>query len=340
MRTLVWQGPRRMEIVESAVPTPAAAEVLIRVERVGICGSELSGYLGQNSLRKPPLVMGHEFAGDVAEAGANVTGFAPGDFVVVNPLLTCGDCAYCRAGRDNLCVGRTLVGAHRPGAFAEFVTVPAAACTPLANDVTRRWAFLIEPLACAVRAIAHARQAGTESLLVQGSGMIGLCCIAVAKRAGIASVFATDLHPERRAAARAWGADHALDPRADDLAAAIAQTGDGGGADAAIDCVGTTATRQLCTERVRPGGLVVLVGLHQADARFDGNDLVRREITLAGSFAYTRGDFAHAVELAGCDGFFPPGAWLETRPLAAGPGAFEELVAGRAGAAKIALAPG
>lgn len=337
MKSLVWQGPRRMEIVESPVPDPAAGEVLIRVERVGICGSELSGYLGQNSLRKPPLVMGHEFAGDVAAAGTNVTGITQGDFVVVNPLLTCGDCTYCRAGRENLCVARTLVGAHRAGAFAEFVTVPAAACTLLSNEAARRWAFLIEPLACAVRAVAHARQAGADSLLVLGSGMIGLCCAAVAKRAGVASVLATDLHPERRAAARAWGADHALDPRTEDFAAAVGEAGDSLGVDAAIDCVGTAATRQTCVERVRPGGRVVLVGLHQAEARFDGNDLVRREITLTGSFAYTRSDFARAAELAGCDDFFPPGAWLETRPLEAGSAAFEDLVEGRAGAAKIAL---
>jgi threonine dehydrogenase-like Zn-dependent dehydrogenase len=159
-----------MEIVEAPVPELSAGEVLIRVERVGICGSELSGYLGQNSLRKPPLVMGHEFAGNVAAAATNVSGVAAGDFVVVNPLLTCGDCVYCRAERDNLCVARTLVGAHRAGAFAEFVTVPAAACTVLTSEATRRWAFLIEPLACAVRAVAHAREVGAKSLLVQGAG--------------------------------------------------------------------------------------------------------------------------------------------------------------------------
>jgi 2-desacetyl-2-hydroxyethyl bacteriochlorophyllide A dehydrogenase len=328
-----------MEIVESPVPELSAGEVLIRVERVGICGSELSGYLGQNSLRKPPLVMGHEFAGNVAAAATNVSGVAAGDFVVVNPLLTCGACVYCRAERDNLCVARTLVGAHRAGAFAEFVTVPAAACTVLTSEATRRWAFLIEPLACAVRAVAHAREVGAKSLLVQGSGMIGLCCIAVARRAGMGPILATDLNAARRAAAaQAWGAERALDPRTDDFATAVAAISDGLGVDAVLDCVGTTGTRQEAVRHVRPGGRIVLVGLHDAEARFDGNDLVRREISVAGSFAYTRRDFARAGELTG-DGLFPAGAWLETRPLEAGRGAFEDLVEDRASAAKIALIP-
>src|SRR3954453_10983311 len=126
MQALVWTGPRQMAVQDLATPTAQPGEVLLAVDAVGICGSELSGYLGHNSLRVPPLVMGHEFAGTVTATGGHVINLRAGDQVVVNPLIACGECALCRLGLENLCSKRQIIGIHRPGAFAEFVVAPAA----------------------------------------------------------------------------------------------------------------------------------------------------------------------------------------------------------------------
>src|SRR5687768_20018 len=126
MRALVYEGPKIMNVREVPIPVSAEDELLIRVERAGICGSELSGYLGHNSLRKPPLVMGHEFAGEIVSIGVHAAGFALGDRVTVNPLISCGVCRDCRCGAAQLCESRKLIGAARSGAFAEYVTAPAS----------------------------------------------------------------------------------------------------------------------------------------------------------------------------------------------------------------------
>src|SRR6476469_3088062 len=124
MKAVVWLGPRRMELQNEPEPQPQSGEVILHVDAVGICGSELSGYLGQNSLRVPPLVMGHEFAGTIMAIGADVSGLAVGDRVTVNPLSGCGVCALCRLGMQNLCAKRQIIGIHSPGAFAELVVAP------------------------------------------------------------------------------------------------------------------------------------------------------------------------------------------------------------------------
>src|SRR4030095_15994107 len=119
MKAVVWMGPRRMELQNAPVPTPQAGEVVLRVDAVGICGSELSGYLGHNSLRVPPLVMGHEFAGTITAVSDTVTNLHVGDQVIVHPLIACGACPLCQLGLENLCLKRQIIGIHRPGAFAE-----------------------------------------------------------------------------------------------------------------------------------------------------------------------------------------------------------------------------
>ena len=146
MRALVWTAPEKMEIQEQAEPTAAADEVVIRVAFAGICGSELSGFLGHNALRTPPLVMGHEFSGEIVEVGRDVTGLSEGDAVTVNPLTYCGLCRTCKMGLTQLCPERRLVGAHRPGAFAEYLSVPAFVTHRLPAGMSLRSGSLTEPV--------------------------------------------------------------------------------------------------------------------------------------------------------------------------------------------------
>ena len=187
MRALVWLGPHQMELQTLPTPVPQAYEVLIKVGAVGICGSELSGYLGHNSLRVPPLIMGHEAAGTIVSGGGILADGTPvhqGQRVTFNPLVTCGTCDRCKAGRVNLCRSRKLLSAHLPGACAQYVVVPADLCWHLPEKISFTAGSLAEPLACAVHAVELADAQAGQSLLVLGAGPIGLCVIAAAKARG------------------------------------------------------------------------------------------------------------------------------------------------------------
>lgn len=340
MDALVWLGPRKMELRREPAPTPEAGEVLIEVATVGICGSELSGYLGENSLRKPPLIMGHEAAGRIAfDCDAPLSDGSParaGARVTFNPLLTCGACDLCRSGKSNLCRNRQLISAHRPGAFARYVAVPAHLCVPLPDHVSLTLGSLTEPLACGVRAVAHAE--APHRLVILGAGPIGLLCLVAARAAGIEQILVSDVSERRLAVARAWGAAATVNARNNVLAAVQAFAP--GGADAVIDAVGLTVTRDQAVRAVIPGGRVVFIGLHDEESMVGANYIVRQEITVIGSFTYSDADFTRALDLLAAGKVPLDGDWLEERPLAAGPAAFEELIAGTTRAAKIVLRVG
>ena len=334
MRALVWHGPRSMTAEQVPQPQPAVGEVLLRPLAVGICGSELSGYLGESSLRQPPLIMGHEFCATVETAPPG-SGLSPGQRVVVNPLLTCGECAMCRRGRENLCVRRRIIGAACPGAFADLVAVPRAACLPAPEGLPPAIAAMAEPLACAVRAVEQAQIGVTDGVLIIGAGAIGLLTLAVARRAGAGLLAVADPNTARLETARAWGATHLLDAHGDLVARMRSLTADLG-VDVAIDAVGLTATRRAAVRAARPGGRVVLIGLHEADSTLPINEIVRGETQVTGCFCYRQHTFERALRLLQ-EGLLAPGACQEERPLEAGPETFEELLGGGVAASKIVL---
>src|SRR5690349_3989607 len=201
MEALVWLGPGEMEIQRTVAPELAPGEVLIAVHVAGICGSELSGYLGQNSLRVPPLVMGHEAAGEVVEITegtfADGSPVGVGTRVTFNPLISCGDCDRCCIGLTHLCRQRQLVGAHRAGAFAQFVAVPAVQCYPLPADFSDTVSSLTEPLACSLRAVKQTQARPEQSLLILGAGPIGLFALIAARAEGLQRIYVSDLSESR-----------------------------------------------------------------------------------------------------------------------------------------------
>lgn len=341
MLALVWTGPRAMELRDVPTPQSAADEVLIEVRRVGICGSELSGYLGTNSLRKPPLIMGHEAAGRIVigseAAMADGSPARVGARVTFNPLVTCGRCAFCLSGRENLCRSRQLLSAHLPGAFARYVKLPARQCWTLGDDLSDSAGALAEPLACAARAVGLAgMRAGGGSFLILGAGPIGLCCLAVARSIDRCDIMMTDVDDGRLATAQRHGAHHVFNARGGDVEAAVKEHYPQG-VDVVIDAVGSDATREQAVRTVVPGGKVVLIGLHDEVSPLAANYVVRQEITLYGCFAYTHTDFALALRLLHSGALVPSDDWVEERPLAAGGDAFAELVDGRAAKSKIIL---
>ena len=342
MQALVWLGPRDMVQRAEPVPQLAEGEVLISIGAVGICGSELSGFLGHNSLRVPPLIMGHECAGQVLQVTDGM--FATGEVATVgarvtfNPLIVCGSCDRCLAGRSNLCRRRQLVGAHRPGGFAQYVAVPARQCYPLPDHVALAAGSLTEPLACSIRAVAHSGVKPQERLLILGAGPIGLLALAAARVEGVEEIIVSDVAPQRLEIAKRWGARDVINAREQDVIEFV-QERYPGGVDSVIDAVGTTSVRTQAIRAVVPGGRVVLIGLHEEQSVMPANYMIRQEITVIGSFAYTDADFAKAIDLLLRGVVQPSDDWLEERPLSDGPSAFAELVDGKARAAKIVLIP-
>jgi threonine dehydrogenase-like Zn-dependent dehydrogenase len=339
MPALVWEAPRKMVLGEKPIPAVPEDEVLIKVAYVGICGSELSGYLGHNALRVPPLVMGHEFSGEIVALGGRVPDSFPalqiGLRVTANPLIYCGECRPCRLGLNQLCLNRKLLGAHRPGAFAGYISAPAQQVLPLPETVSQENGALAEPAACGVRIGELAGPVEGETVLVIGAGTIGLFALQALLLQGAARVFIADLNPERLAAGAALGGQ-TLDPRQVDVVKTVREA-TGGGAAAAVDAVGTAGTRGQCVAATRTTGTVILSGLHEETSAVPAADIIRREITVKGSFAYSPANFARAVELL-AQGAVRLDRWTVKAPLAEGGLWFDRLVEGT-GVAKVLLVP-
>ncbi|MEF3305607.1 zinc-dependent alcohol dehydrogenase [Paenibacillus sp. GYB003] len=332
MKALVYERPTMMKIKDVPLPVPGTGEVLIRVGCAGICGSELSGYMGHSSIRRPPLIMGHEFAGTVDQIGVGVTGVRPGDRVVVNPLLTCGRCSNCAGGEEQRCASRQLLGAHLSGAFAEFVTVPAQNCYPIPDILSFAEAALAEPLACAIHICRLLRVSAEERLLIIGAGPIGLFALQASQYFGLRHVAIMDINRERLQIAKQLGASPV---HSDQELAAVKPAS---GFDVAIDAVGMTSTRAACMEAVRIGGRVGFTGLHEAESTLPVNGAIRGELTMFGAFAYSRADFEMAIQWTKeYSAVMMP--WTEMFSLDQGKVCFDKLLAGAGAIVKILLVP-
>ncbi len=339
MQALVWEGPRTMNMRETPRPTPAPDEVLIAVACSGICGSELGGYLGHNSLRKPPLIMGHEFAGEIVEMGEQAAqikpGLAVGGRVTVNPLVHNPWSRAALQGRQNLNRDRKIIGIHRPGSYAQFVTAPAVNTYPLPDSLSLEHAALSEPLACAIRATKLSGATSTSRVLVTGLGPIGLLTVQALVQSGVRDLIATDTDPDRRAIGVHFGIT-VLDPRSQNVVDVVRDLTGGEGVDMAVDAVGATATRRECIQSVAWGGKVIFTGLHDEESNIQSNYIIRSEIAIQGSFAYTTLDFEDALRWLAADRIVID-PWLVKAPLAEGGARFEQLLGKPGPVAKILL---
>lgn len=329
MSALVYEGPRQMNIREMPVPSLQSDEVLIRVAYSGICGSELSGYEGKNSLRNPPLIMGHEFSGYIEQIGSAVDRpeLTQDMAVTANPLISCNRCSYCLSGRQQLCPKRKLLSASLPGSNAEYVAIRADAVFPIPAGMTLNTAALAEPTACAIHAAALIAPSPAERGLVVGAGPIGLMAIQALINRGLHQVNCIDLNTDRLAMAEKLGA---IPATFESLASQPV--------DLVVEAVGFSATRQSCARVVRSGGRIIWIGIHEADTSLPLNDFIRREITTYGSFAYTPLDFANALEALAQKRIRLEESWTAIEPLANGTDCFEKLLHGAA-VSKIWLTP-
>ena len=326
MKALVWHGPNRMSVDDVAEPPAGAGQVLVRTRAAGICGSEVEGYLGRMTNRRPPLVMGHEFAGTVVEAGEGVDRTWVGKSVAINPIVGCGACRYCAAGDRNLCPGRYLIGVGSPGGFATSTLVPERCLVELPDGMDARLGALVEPLANGVHAIRQGAPRGASTAVVIGAGTIGLGCMQAALLHGIETVVVLERHPVRREHALRLGA-HEAHESGDQVKP---------GVDLVIDAAGADATRQLAIDLLAPAGTAIFIGLHSDQTPLSWHQVIRGNHTIRGVFAYSDDDFRQALDwlAAGRAGI---GELSPVLPLDEGPAAFASLAAGPTADIKVFL---
>ena len=333
MRALVYTQPGEMQLLQRPMPEAAMGEVVLKIEAVGICGSDMHAWHGHDPRRLPGLVLGHEFVGTIANSAA--AGFEAGTRWTGNPLITCGTCEYCVQGRNNLCANRTMVGMTRPGAFAEYMSIPAASLIAMPQSMPAAAAALTEPAATAWHAIGLSMRALVRPLhecrvLVIGGGAIGMLAALLLRHLGVQTLTVTELNPLRRQTLQQAVGCEAIDPRESPLPEA--------GFDYVMDAVGSKITRQQAFAAIKPGGVIMHVGLQDWASEIDMRKLTLAEITLLGTYTYTTADLRATVD-ALHRGVFGPLDWVEERSLAQGPQAFLDLDQGQSASAKIVLKP-
>jgi (R,R)-butanediol dehydrogenase/meso-butanediol dehydrogenase/diacetyl reductase len=313
MRALRWDRPRELAAVD--LPRPAAREgwVLVDVGYTGLCGTDLHIWAGEHARARPGLVLGHEISGTLAE---DAEGLPAGTPVVVDPLLPCGACVTCRAGRPHTCAHLELLGIDAPGGAAEQVLVPAGSLVPLPAGTDLALAAFTEPLGVAVRAVRRSRLALGEAAVVVGAGPVGLAVALCARAAGAGSVLVVETAPARREVAHRLGLD-------------VAETAADGVATVVFDCAAHPAVAARDAALAAPAGRLVVVGVYPGLTPLDLQAVTFKELEVIGTRVYARDDLATAARMI-VNGAFDP-APLLTRivDVDEAPEAIQGLTSGR-----------
>ena len=324
MKALVYCAPKTLEYREVPDIAPVPGEHLIRIEAVGICGSDMHAYLGHDDRRPAPLILGHEGAGTI------IGGPKDGTRVTINPLVTCGKCSVCTTGRENLCAERQIISMPpREGAFAQFVSMPDNNLVVVPDGVPIEKAALAEPLAVSWHAARLALEAmgdaGTGPAIVLGGGAIGVAAVLALRAMGVEKVTISEPHAGRRTYLCEKFPDVVSEPP-NELFPIV------------IDAVGLTITRQASSALAEPGGVIAHIGLAEDSGGLDIRRITLQEITFIGTYTYTAQDFRDTAQ-ALFHGKLGALDWFEERPLSDGAEAFAELASGRVSVPKIVLRP-
>jgi len=314
MRALVYTAPRQVVLDDCPRPLPAVGESEIAVDAAGICGSDISGFLGCSRSRIPPIVLGHELVGRTSY----------GRRVVANPLICCGHCMACLSGRQNLCSHWRLLGlGQTPGCFAQFVVVPDTQIYEIPDDLSDARALIVEPLANIVHLFGIAAPLPFFRLGIVGCGTMGSMALLMAKRLGVREILVQDVKDEGVDVARKMGATLAVNVSSDE-GRTEARRFASDGLDLVLDASNDGAARQTAFDLCRPGGLVVLLGMSQERSEVDFAASIRKEQRIAMSFAYTPLDFERSLTLLK-DGDIDLTPWTVEMPLDQGQQAFERM---------------
>lgn len=287
MRSLVYTAPHSVAMEDRPRPQPAPGESEIAVTLAGICGSDISGFLGHSRRRVPPLVLGHELVGRDGD----------GRRVVVNPLVSCGHCTACLSGAQNLCASWRLLGMDQTqGCYAEFVAIPDAQVYPIPDSLPDAQAVLAEPLANIVHLFRLAAPQTFFRIGIVGGGTMGALALLAARRLGAREILVQDVNEQRLAVARQMGATVAANV-ATEGGRAQAKAFAGYGLDLVLDASGSDSARQAAFDLCRPGGQVVLLGMGKERSEIDFVTSIRKEHRVVMSFAYTPVDFERSLAL-------------------------------------------
>ncbi|WP_373231142.1 zinc-binding alcohol dehydrogenase family protein [Cohnella sp.] len=302
MLGIVCEEIEQFKLIELPEPAVVEGEAIVRVKRIGICGTDLHAFKGNQPFFSYPRILGHELAGIIEQIGANEAGLAAGDQVSIIPYMHCGQCVACRSGKTNCCTSMKVLGVHIDGGMREFISVPITHLIQT-NGLTLDQSAVLEPLSIGAHAVRRSGLAKGETALVIGGGPIGLGVIAFAKYAG-ANVIAMDINDERLAFCRSWAnIDHTVNAL-QDAKENLSQLTNGDFPTVVFDATGNTKSMMDAFGMVAHGGTLVYVGLVKADIAFHDPEFHKRELTLMGSRNATKEDFDlvyEAVKSGGID---------------------------------------
>ncbi len=346
MKTLYYPAWDRLEIADRPMPALAEGEAMLKVSAAGICGSELEAVRHHSPRRTPPLILGHEFCGEIADllpspfgGGGEGRRWHVGDRVVCNALVPCGNCVRCKRGDSHLCAQRQIFGMHRQGAFAEYVNVPLSALIPWPDGMPAEHAALAEPLGNGVHIVNLVKHLQPKTVLVIGAGPIGLLAQQAFQALLGATTYAADLSDERLSVATTVGATRAINPKRDDVVQAMHDLTDGEGVDVVVDAVGASITKKQAVLATRPGGAAVWIGLHEnAIDAFATYDVTLPEKTVFGSYAANLHEMQTALHLMASGQVHVTG-WPEVFSLDRGVEAFTRMLAAKGTDIKGILKP-
>jgi threonine dehydrogenase-like Zn-dependent dehydrogenase len=326
-RRVAWAGPEQLTVEDRPWPSPALNEVVIRVESVGVCGTDVGIWRGNHDGVTAGTVLGHEFGGAVVEIGANVTDLISGQLVAVDPNLVCGHCPACATGSRGLCSERRLMGRDVDGGLQSFLAVDAAQIIPVPGTPDPRALALIEPLAVGVHACARAGVTAGARLGIIGGGAIGMACALQARSLGAGSITVVEPDALRRATIQEHGVTAIAPGDVPEQRWTIA-----------IDTVGNGATISAVMELMEPGSTICVAGLAQGGTLPPATELVRRELTLTGTFCYTTADLHTAAALVATHGLAALPNDL-TQGFDQAPAAIEAFAGGHLGRGKTIIIP-
>lgn len=293
----VMTAPGEIRFDTVPIPCPQPGQVLVRMKRIGVCGSDIHVCHGKHPYTSYPVTQGHEVSGQIAELGEGASGLRVGQKVTIEPQVYCGRCHPCIHGKYNLCEELKVMGFQTTGAASEYFAVDAAKITPLPDEMSYDEGAMIEPLAVTVHAARRAGDVAGKKVCVLGCGPIGILLVQTLKALGAAGVLATDISDHRLTLARECGADHAVNTRHADFGTALKEAFGPDKADLIYDCAGNDITMDQAIQNARKGSTIILVAVYATLARCDLAKLNDSELTLDTTMMYRHEDYVDAIEL-------------------------------------------
>jgi L-iditol 2-dehydrogenase len=290
--------PEHLEFRQVDKPSPAKDEILLKIKRIGICGSDIHAYYGKHPTVFLPIIQGHEFSAEVAELGSDVSNFNIGERVTVRPQLVCKTCYHCQHGHENICHKLKVIGCQVPGAAQEYLAVKQEIVVKIPQDFSFDDAAMIEPVAVGVAAVrSFTTDVKGKNVLVLGAGTIGNMTAQVAKAMGANSVVITDLSAKKLEVAKQCNIDFVVNTRREDLAKVLENAYGPDGLDCALECVGIEATINQAIKVCRKKTEIIVVGVYGKPPLLDMINVQEKELRLIGTLMYLEQDYKIAIDL-------------------------------------------